>query len=845
MDPNPAKHIPVADRRERVRDIAPEIRLHSILETLLRRMPGVEWVEITHGSDEYGKDLVVCSRTTFGADYVGVVVKLGKISGAAAGTQTLTTVKRQVEQAAKMPWASLRLKREVHINRILVVCTDTISGNARTEILKTAPTDYVNIEFWSGQQLEEHLYAHFPEFFVDVDPTVANYLQRFCDTHSDLSADHRRFGTHKSRSLPDVFVEPRLIFFDEYGRKELHARARLGPTKVVLDHLSVPSTLDSRILQDPKENIFVMGPPGCGKSSALKKAAIDLAKRHYGGAKDAPLPLFVAARRLLESMDSTKAAESFFRSMPLCSQFSEKGLHKYLQENVAILYVDGMDEVAHRESDVLDFLIEISSLYPKLKIVCSTRLAYFSKPKELPGFRQALMLPMNMRGVQHLIERILGKGKRSTQMLRAIVERDLHRALPQTPLVFTILALLHEQERMEEIPANIADLYDMVIQVDLGRWSPGRWGRPGTEEYAVQVEILKHIAYEMHMARSTTILRDQFEDKAREYLLARGYTRHATQIVDSLLNNSAILGCLAVGDSGQAKVSFAHLSFQEFLVARRLDDVRDSLPSLAQRFSDDWWGNVLVFYAGLRKDVPDLLEAIFTAGTPTHPLGALAVSLQVGLLLQAASQSPVSVKERGCLYGTDLVQFFFAEYAKQQDERHVPFRFTKTQLMFALALLYSLSYGSQHLADAMQGAFQKLIIEFTGASGDQRLLLGIRAICAAAALAERGDWSGIELFVEAAKSSDFALLQSAATMLELLASPDAEVDERWMRAVRMIRRFAPKGGVDALRRADKSLKALKTPPQLQDSTLTASTDAPSDVAETGLIAPSGSETDGT
>lgn len=813
MARNPAEHIPVKERRERVAEIAPETRLHEILETIFRRMPRVEWVEVTHGTTEYGKDLLVCTSGAFGGyEYTAVVVKLGKISGAAAGSASLGTVKRQVEQAAKVPHFSSRLKGEVRPNQILVVCTDLISSHAVREIKETAPTDFVNVTFWTGQELEERLYEFYPEFFVDLQPEVAEYLARFCDAHGSVSAEHKRLGGQSTRSLAEIFVEPVLIHFDDLEPRVSGERVKLGPTKLVIESVARMATFDSTALKRPKRNVFVMGPPGCGKSTVIRKAAHDLATEFYGGSKDVPLPLYATAKSLAEHVTGDPTIGALIRAIPACSSFDADQLKERLASKDSVLFLDGLDEIATGDG-LLTALGAAVAAYPKMRVVCATRLSYFQKPREFPGFRQALMLPMNLRAMQELIEKILGRNSKSVGVLRALVDNGLHLKLPQTPLVVTILALLHEHEQLDEVPANIADLYDMVVQVYLGRWSPGSWGGSGADEYSVKMEVLKRLALAMHESKRSTVSMDEFRELLNGYMQDRGYSAVVNHALSSLLGPSSLLAEIHSRDGVDSQISFVHHSFQEYLAARRLDDIREPLGDLVAQFSDPWWANVITFFAGVRKDVPQIIDAIIDAGVPAQPLSALATGMQFGHLLQAASQSPLEQKERGCLHGADLMQFFYSTYAAMQSKKKVSIHFGRLQMMFSLAVLYGMSYGSQHLAEAEWRALNRLQNSFDAAKGDDRFLEGLRFVCVAAALADRGDWGGVELFVEAARGGDFALLQTAAMILESFTPPESERG-RWQKTVRSIRKFAPKGGIEALKRVDRKLRPLDETPDL-------------------------------
>src|SRR5580692_12888186 len=95
------------DLRRFVETFRTEDDLRKHAATLLSKMPRNQGVQITHGSQEYGKDVVFYSPDGFG-DFLlnACVVKLGKITGSAEDNQGARNVFNQVEQALDTPFIS-------------------------------------------------------------------------------------------------------------------------------------------------------------------------------------------------------------------------------------------------------------------------------------------------------------------------------------------------------------------------------------------------------------------------------------------------------------------------------------------------------------------------------------------------------------------------------------------------------------------------------------------------------------------------------------------------------------------------------------------------------------------
>ena len=814
--------VPPKVRREKLSFIKDERDLHKLVKTVLEKM-GFDWVEIAHGAQEFGKDLVAATNSSLGGrEYVGVVAKLGKISGGAGGKRNLGEVRRQVDQAFTIPYDSSNTRQKVNITRALVVCTGSVSANAKREIVNTK--EFRAVEVWSIDELERRVTEHFPEFYLGMSDEMRTYLVAVTVRLSDVSEDYRRYGDRQRRGLEDVFVEPTIVPMSSMKGRRFH-RGKLGRTRMVLDDPDEGrTTFDTDYLQHPDGSIIVMGAPGSGKTMALRKAALRLARRRMSGDSSAPVPLFVSAQELLSAIERGAGVE-LYESLPMCQSFTAKGLHELLQTESSTLFVDGLDEISEddRRNLVFDFMTEAQEIYPRLRVVAAMRISYLSQPKDLKGFEQGFLAPMNSRAMYELVTKILGQAEKSVEVLRSFHETGLSDRLPRTPLVVTLIAILHELDEMGEVPANIADLYDMFIQVYLGRWNDPADGKMSLDLYNARTAVLREVAVRMHVERRVAISMVRAIGIAEEYLAVRGRGGQGQAMVEWIVNNSGVLSACD-GEDGPV-VSFSHLSFQEFFTATHLDDNRAEAANAAEWFWDPWWANVLTFYAGIRKDVPEIVRAIRDAGAPEVGIHALGASLQLGYLLQAATLTPTPIKLEGCLFGSDLMQYFYSDYAERQKKGKVPIRMTRFQMLFCAGVWFSTSYGSGYLADVNRDALDGLLVDFEEAEGDDRLLIGVRVLAHGGALARRGDWGGINAFIAIAKRQDFALLQSAAALLEFQAPGEITEDENstsagsrksWEQAVRAVRKFAPKDGSDAIKRLAVKLSPVEGGPRMLD-----------------------------
>ena len=79
-----AKALTFEERKKRIMSLD-ENTLRFRIKSLLEKMIPKSVIEITHGTGELGKDLVIVQKTIFGSEVIGIVVKTGVIGGKTMG----------------------------------------------------------------------------------------------------------------------------------------------------------------------------------------------------------------------------------------------------------------------------------------------------------------------------------------------------------------------------------------------------------------------------------------------------------------------------------------------------------------------------------------------------------------------------------------------------------------------------------------------------------------------------------------------------------------------------------------------------------------------------------------
>lgn len=155
-----ANAIPVT-KRKNVLANKNELELHKLLKELFEAMEHDLEVVITHGPNEYGKDLVLIRRDSIGATTRAVVVKSGDVKATAGGA--IDTIKAQVDMCLKHPYNPTGLD-EYRITEVLIATNGKISENAKERLAKEFAA--VPIQFYDLSKLVLLFTEHYPRVFL-------------------------------------------------------------------------------------------------------------------------------------------------------------------------------------------------------------------------------------------------------------------------------------------------------------------------------------------------------------------------------------------------------------------------------------------------------------------------------------------------------------------------------------------------------------------------------------------------------------------------------------------------------------------------------------------------------
>ena len=620
------------DKVSFINSISNESEIHTLLEELLPEM-GFQDVKITHekGSrPEYGKDLI-CSKIDDiegKKDWFAFVVKKGKVAG---NSSTIREIQDQVHECFQYPYKSLEQSKKIPINKVKVVTNFYFSKGAEEKIFESNSDEGANIDFWGADKLVYFIDKYYPKFWIKGSKQYKKYIDRIKER---IKVD----GLSKSLGLNDKKVERIITNAIEPKLSE----------RITKDDGSIKWVKrSSNTIVSIPDNSIIIGEPGSGKSTLFKTLSNEIITQNSLRNNQDFYPVILTFKDIeVSNFDIEKAIDEFFkRDWNIDLLIDSK---KVIQTESCALFIDALDELPVIESKetALEKLKEFREKYPNIKIICSSRPSdYLFQNCESIGFRYLEIEQLDFQQIEAFLNNYFGENLiKSKSLLKSLKDSAILEKLPKTPLTIALITILFDEKEVE-IPATISDLYENFVNLLIGKTQAK--DKIELIEIGIKHRLLCHIAKELHTNLKQKISKDELIKEIKKYSTNRGQPFNVEQVTDELIDS---VGLLYLDSKGF--VSFKHQSFQEYFTAYEIFHHRQSDRDLfIKKFNDLWWQNVAIFYAGMTKDSPKLIEEIIENNSTSNLTDLISNTGGLGRLIQALYNTPIEQRKLGILKG--------------------------------------------------------------------------------------------------------------------------------------------------------------------------------------------------
>jgi energy-coupling factor transporter ATP-binding protein EcfA2 len=561
-----AEEIPIFKRKEII-SAKKETELHKLLSKLFSAMEPDHNVVITHGSNEYGKDLVIISNDKFGSTTRAAVVKCGAISGQA--TKEIDEILSQTRMAFKHPYSPNGID-EYHVSEVIVVASGRITENAKKRI--NSELNENNIKLYDLDKLVDLFTTYYPRIFF-------GGLEHDYASQQIERLDQVRAFSGRTGSLRNLFVEQTL----KSTAVSTKTSGTFSTSKKSVRYKELPALIRK------KKRVALVGEAGSGKTSLLKMLAID-SLRNYKNAllvDDANTPsvsLFCEAKSVLEHDKSTSLL-AFLRDLSSCPETVQIGT----------VLVDGLDEIKlEKRKDVINALDLL--LAEGLSVVISSRCEDTFEATEWARYEIA---PMTTGQALTLCEKVVSDECLSLTLKESI--KDIKKRITLTPLaIFLLLEIIEEHQ---EVPASLTELYDQYVDNVLGKHDKEK-AIESLFEYESKKRFLAEIAYGELVQKDVDLISiKDFERIGQRFFKDYEWPWSSwVTLVDELKRSS-----LVFIDEEAGMLHFRHRSFLEYFAAYALyvgeqgDNV--GISCAIEYYFDPQWTDIAFYYFGLKKSM--------------------------------------------------------------------------------------------------------------------------------------------------------------------------------------------------------------------------------------------------
>ena len=438
-------------------------------------------------------------------------------------------------------------------------------------------------------------------------PISQKYVENYTDRHGILKV----LGMRKPVSLDEVytavqFLNPEAIrSFESIEALEGAFRERGRQSKDA-------KKLSGIGVANDEQYLMVLGGPGAGKSTFLRKVGLEALKgKRKEGYQHTSIPVFLELKRFRSGEIDLEGA--------IAEEFKNCCLPKYqeltvqlLEQGRLLILLDGLDEVpTERMSETVTYIQDFVDRHKENRFITSCRVAAYRH--NFRHFTDVTVADFEDKQIEEFITNWFNScdqpdwGKECWQKLNS-GDYAAAKELTHTPLLLTLICLLFQ--RTGQFPTKRASLYSRALWVLLEEWDAGK-EIPREKPYKgldtkCKELMLSEIAY------------DGFKED-RLFLEKRELAGQIEQLLGEMLpdekfiDGRAVLRAIEVQhgilvERAEDVYSFSHLTLQEFLTAQYLFDDDDLVQKLiTHHLTHTHWREVFLLLAGLKKRTDNLL----------------------------------------------------------------------------------------------------------------------------------------------------------------------------------------------------------------------------------------------
>jgi TIR domain/NACHT domain len=376
--------------------------------------------------------------------------------------------------------------------------------------------------------------------------------------------------------------------------------------------------LDGFAAVNENSYLMVLGAPGAGKSTFLRRVGLEALKVGISEEslfKHRCIPVFLELKKF--KVDPVHIPQAIAKELnSLGFVMAETAITKALEEGKFLVLFDGLDEVPKDNLNaVMEAIQAFVKQYDKNRFIASCRIAAYRSSSSFAQFLDIELAEFNDEQMQQFINNwfrsSLDVEDNTAEKCWALLNSDSHKAakeLAHTPLLLTFLCLVYD--RTQGFPGKRAALYQRALDILLEEWAAEKRIQQEDVYRGLTTELekllLAEIAYQGFESDRLFFTRQELIDQIKAFL---------SDTVDQpkYLDGKAVLDAIAIQQGVLVErldgvYSFSHLTLQEYLTAQYISSQEELGQILVtQHLTDQRWREVFILVAGLKSPNADRL----------------------------------------------------------------------------------------------------------------------------------------------------------------------------------------------------------------------------------------------
>jgi energy-coupling factor transporter ATP-binding protein EcfA2 len=452
-----------------------------------------------------------------------------------------------------------------------------------------------------------------------------------------------RYGTLKllgmSKPIPLEAIYTKVKFLDELSIRQFVPLTTLEQTYRKKQkrgfRMYEPAAIDASAVVNSNQYLMVLGVPGAGKSTFLRRTGLEALKAEKGTLKHRSIPVMLELKRFNSNeIDLTQsiAEELSNFGFPTSSDFAIS----LLEQGKLLILLDGLDEVPKTNlNTVIDEIQAFVTRYDQNRYIASCRIA--AHRSTWGRFRDIELADFDDEQIQQFIYNWFQTQQDCAEETAKRCWTTLNdpgnicaKELAQTPLLLTFLCMVYDHT--QGFPSQRATLYRKALDILLEEWAAEK--RINHEviyqglNSDLEKVLLSEIAYNGIVNEQFFFTQQELIDQIKGFL-------SDTFDHPKYLDGKAVLDAIAVQQGilvqrAEDVFSFSHLTLQEYLAAQYLKENFDYVPTLLkEHLEEERWQEVFLMLAGLIHSVKQVdkfllqMEELAQASITTPKLKAL------------------------------------------------------------------------------------------------------------------------------------------------------------------------------------------------------------------------------